>query len=177
MLWLTIRRSTASWPFSLISASSRKPEITRSRASGSTTSSTPGVANSATASIKLILLVNGMVWSVRVGMAWHSPQRPVLKFGFLSDRLDAKKMSIPSSGSGSPGCAIAAGHDARAAGAALTRGGLEGRDARVPLEVADGGEAVVRIRARLPAVEQVRHQPRLARLAQGRERAGLASRS
>ncbi len=103
MLWLTIRRSTASWPFSLISASSRKPEITRSRASGSTTSSTPGVANSATASIKLILLVNGMVWSVRVGMAWHSPQRAVLKFGFLSDRLDAKKMSIPRSGSGSPG--------------------------------------------------------------------------
>ena len=32
MLWLTIRRSTASWPFSLSSDSSRKPEITRSSA-------------------------------------------------------------------------------------------------------------------------------------------------
>src|SRR5689334_4797410 len=33
-------------------------------------------------------------------MAWHSPHRPVLKFGFFSDRLDEKKMSRPRSGSG-----------------------------------------------------------------------------
>src|SRR4029450_12492275 len=40
------------------------------------------------------------VGSVKVPPAWHSPQRSELKLGFLSDRLDPRKKSIPSKGSG-----------------------------------------------------------------------------
>ena len=58
-------------------------------------------------------------------------------------------------------------------GAALTRGSLEREDARISLEAPERREAVVGTRARLTAIEQVRDEPDLSRLAQGLERARI----
>ena len=44
---------------------------------------------------ELCFIVNGVVLSVNVPPAWHSPQRAARKLGFFKEMLDPWKMSMP----------------------------------------------------------------------------------
>ncbi len=70
---------------------------------GSSSGSKSGLprSNYGAGSTSMVLCVNGVVLSVKVGALWQAPHRPDLNSGFLSDTLDPKKISIPSKGSGS----------------------------------------------------------------------------
>src|ERR1700704_3543023 len=105
MLRLPDLRSIASCPGPLVSDSKWKPEMMRVLLNGSISGSINGLswANSAAASTSAHLCVNGVVWSVKAGALWHAPHRADRNSGFFSERLDPKKISNPSKGSGSFG--------------------------------------------------------------------------
>src|SRR6266404_6867562 len=96
-------RSIASCPGPLVSDSRWKPEMMRCLLSGSISGSINGLscANSAAASTSVHLWVNAVVWSVKVGALWQAPHRAERNSGFFNERLDPKKISMPSRGSGS----------------------------------------------------------------------------
>src|SRR5258707_12077348 len=105
MLRLPDLRSIASCPGPLVSDSRWKPEMMRVLLNGSIRGSIRGLscANSAAASTSDHLCVNEVVWSVKAGALWQAPHRADRNCGFFSERLDPKKISIPSKGSGSLG--------------------------------------------------------------------------